>query len=32
MVSLFPPTYANRANGNRKDIMERLAAMHPAFL
>jgi alpha-N-arabinofuranosidase len=32
MVSLFPPTYANRPNGNRRDIIERLAAMHPAFL
>ncbi|HEY3840725.1 MAG TPA: alpha-N-arabinofuranosidase, partial [Bryobacteraceae bacterium] len=31
MVSLFPPTYANRPNGNRRDIIERLAAMHPAF-
>jgi len=32
LVSLFPPTYNNRANGNRVDIMEMLAAMHPAFL
>ena len=32
MVSLFPPTYRNRANGNRIDIMEKLAAMKPAFL
>jgi alpha-N-arabinofuranosidase len=31
-VSLFPPTYHNRANGNRPDIMELLAAMHPKFL
>jgi alpha-N-arabinofuranosidase len=31
-VSLFPPTYANRANGNRRDIMQLLADMHPAFL
>lgn len=31
-VSLFPPTYKNRANGNRVDLMERLAAMKPAFL
>ncbi len=31
-VSLFPPTYANRANGNRQDIMQLLADMHPAFL
>ncbi|MGA7244601.1 MAG: alpha-L-arabinofuranosidase C-terminal domain-containing protein [Terracidiphilus sp.] len=32
LVSLFPPTYRNRANGNRIDLMEKLAAMHPAFL
>jgi alpha-N-arabinofuranosidase len=32
MVSLFPPTYHDRPNGNRIDIMEKLAAMHPAFL
>jgi alpha-N-arabinofuranosidase len=32
LVSLFPPTYANRENGNRVDLMELLAAMHPAFL
>jgi alpha-N-arabinofuranosidase len=32
MVSLFPPTYANRTNGNRVDLMEMMAAMHPAFL
>lgn len=32
LVSLFPPTYHDRANGNRVDIMEKLAAMHPAFL
>ncbi len=32
LASLFPPTYHNRANGNRIDIMEKLAAMHPAFL
>ena len=32
LVSLFPPTYHNRANGNRIDIMEKLAAMHPSFL
>ncbi len=31
-VSLFPPTYKNRANGNRTDIMEWLAAMKPKFL
>jgi alpha-L-arabinofuranosidase len=32
LVSLFPPTYKNRVNGNRADLMEKLAAMHPAFL
>ena len=32
LVSLFPPTYKNRPNGNRVDIMELLAAMKPAFL
>lgn len=32
LVSLFPPTYKNRPNGNRIDIMELLAAMKPAFL
>ena len=31
-VSLFPPTYKNRENGNRVDVMELLAAMKPAFL
>ena len=32
LLSLFPPTYHDRANGNRVDLMEKLAAMHPAFL
>jgi alpha-L-arabinofuranosidase len=32
LVSLFPPTYHDRANGNRVDLMEKLAEMHPAFL
>ncbi len=32
LVSLFPPTYNNRPNGNRIDLMERMAAMHPNFL
>jgi alpha-L-arabinofuranosidase len=32
LVSLFPPTYKNRPNGNRVDIMELLAGMKPAFL
>jgi alpha-N-arabinofuranosidase len=31
-VSLFPPTYKNEPNGKRIDLMEKLAAMHPAFL
>ena len=31
-VSLFPPTYKNRPNGNRIDLMEKMAEMHPAFL
>jgi alpha-L-arabinofuranosidase len=32
LVSLFPPTYKDRENGNRPDLMEKLAAMHPKFL
>ena len=32
LVSLFPPTYRDRVNGNRIDLMEKLAAMHPKFL
>jgi alpha-L-arabinofuranosidase len=32
MVSLFPPTFDNRPNGNRPDIMQLLGDMHPAFL
>jgi alpha-N-arabinofuranosidase len=31
-VSLFPPTYKNRPNGARADLMELMAAMHPSFL
>src|ERR1017187_7578210 len=31
-VSLFPPTYKNRTNGFRPDIMELLAGMKPQFL
>jgi alpha-N-arabinofuranosidase len=31
-LSVFPPTYKGRANGNRTDLMELLAGMHPAFL
>jgi alpha-N-arabinofuranosidase len=32
LVSLFPPTFNGRANGNRPDLMNLLAAMHPHFL
>jgi alpha-N-arabinofuranosidase len=32
LVSLFPPTYKGRANGNRTDLMEMMATMHPKFL
>ena len=32
VVSLFPPTYKNRENGNRPDLMEKMAEMHPTFL
>ena len=32
LVSLFPPTYGHRPHGNRIDLMEKLAAMHPGFL
>ncbi len=32
LVSLFPPTYQDRPSGNRIDLMEKLAAMHPKFL
>ena len=31
-VSLFPPTYNNRPNGTRPDIMQWLADMQPTFL
>ncbi len=31
-VSLFPPTYKDRVNGNRPDLMQRLADMDPKFL
>ena len=31
-VSLFPPTFNNRANGNRPDLMQLLADMNPKFL
>jgi len=32
LVSLFPPTYKDRENGNRSDLMELMAGMHPKFL
>lgn len=32
LVSLFPPTYNDRPNGNRIDLMQTLGALKPAFL
>ena len=32
LVSLFPPTYNDRANGDRIDIMQLLSDMKPTFL
>ncbi|MBD0296215.1 MAG: alpha-N-arabinofuranosidase, partial [Flavisolibacter sp.] len=32
LVSLFPPTYNNRPNGNRIDLMQMLVDMKPKFL
>jgi alpha-N-arabinofuranosidase len=32
LISLFPPTYHDRVHGDRIDLMEKLAAMHPRFL
>jgi len=32
LVSLFPPTWKDRPNGNRIDLMEKLSALHPKFL
>jgi alpha-L-arabinofuranosidase len=32
LVSLFPPTFNQRENGNRTDLTELLAGMHPHFL
>jgi alpha-L-arabinofuranosidase len=32
LVSVFPPTYHDRPNGNRIDLMEKLAAIRPRFL
>ncbi|NEA69765.1 LamG-like jellyroll fold domain-containing protein [Streptomyces sp. SID13588] len=31
-VSLFPPTYNNRPNGLRVDLMERMKALKPSFI
>jgi len=32
LISLFPPTYNNRPNGLRIDLMETLKALNPSFL
>ncbi|MGH2892773.1 MAG: alpha-L-arabinofuranosidase C-terminal domain-containing protein, partial [Solirubrobacteraceae bacterium] len=32
IVSLFPPTYDNAANGFRIDLMQELAALHPGYM
>jgi alpha-N-arabinofuranosidase len=32
LLSVFPPTYKNRVNGDRIDLSEMMAAMHPTFL
>jgi alpha-N-arabinofuranosidase len=32
LPSLMPPTYNGRANGNRIDLMDKMAAMHPRFV
>ena len=32
LISLFPPTYRNRPNGNRIELMEALKALNPSFL
>ncbi|HEY1922963.1 MAG TPA: alpha-L-arabinofuranosidase C-terminal domain-containing protein, partial [Tepidisphaeraceae bacterium] len=32
LVSLFPPTFNHRPNGNRIDLMQLLGDLHPAFL
>jgi alpha-L-arabinofuranosidase len=31
-ASLFPPTYRDRPNGNRIDLMRKMAALDPSFL
>ena len=32
LVSLFPPTFKNRPNGNRSDLMQMMVEMKPKFL
>ena len=32
LISLFPPTYNNRPNGNRADLMSAMKALNPSFL
>jgi len=32
LASLMPPTYHGTPNGNRPDLMERMAGLHPTFL
>jgi alpha-L-arabinofuranosidase len=32
VVSLFPPTYKNRPNGLRRDLVEKIAALKPGLL
>ncbi|GAB7342511.1 hypothetical protein MBLNU457_g0701t1 [Dothideomycetes sp. NU457] len=32
LISLFPPTYHNRPNGNRPDLMSALDGLNPSFL
>lgn len=32
LISLFPPTYNNRPNGNRADLMEALKALNASYL
>jgi alpha-N-arabinofuranosidase len=32
LATLFPPTFNNRGNGLRVDLMEKMAAMHPHFV
>jgi alpha-N-arabinofuranosidase len=32
LASLMPPTYNNTPNGNRVDLMEKMAGLHPKFL